>query len=386
MEEKTIAIIPARGGSKRIINKNIKSFNGVPLILWTLAEIYKVREIDKVIVSTESNRIIEILEFFNFDYIIRDIALSQDETSSEDVLLDAISKLESNYAITAFIQCTNPFESSNTYSNVIRSLVENKHASNSFSASKFKGWLWENQKSFAIGTNHDKQVRLRSQDIIWSNYIERGSIVAMRTEHFIKTKIRFSGKTLLVESESKYNADIDNPEDFEIAEVIHKIQRSKKKFENIKLLVIDFDGVFSNNMVQTSSNGIESVDSNKYDSLIFKHLKKKVQILVLSSETSSTTRERVEKLKINFIDSAKDKKLALKQFLHKENISFENVAFVGNDLNDLIPMMMCHYSFCPKDSPKQIKKIANEIIPVKGGKGVLRYVYEKYYSLFENDF
>ena len=386
MEEKTIAIIPARGGSKRIKNKNIKSFNGVPLILWTLAEIYKVREIDKVIVSTESNRIIEILEFFDFEYLIRSNELSQDETSSEDVLLDVISKLDSNYEITAFIQCTNPFESSNTYSNVIRSLVENKHASNSFSASKFKGWLWENQKSFAVGTNHDKHLRLRSQDIIWDNYIERGSIVAMRTEHFTKSKIRFSGKTLLVESESKYNADIDNPEDFEIAEVIHKIQRSKKKFENIKLLVIDFDGVFSNNKVQTSSNGIESVDSNKYDSLIFNHLKKKVQILVLSSETSSTTRERVEKLKINFIDSAKDKKLALKQFLHKENISFENVAFIGNDLNDLIPMMMCHYSFCPKDSPKQIKKIANEVIPVKGGKGVLRYVYEKYYSLFENNF
>ena len=381
---KTIAIIPARGGSKRILNKNIKLFNGVPLILWTLAEAFKVKEIDRLIVSTDSQKLIEILNHFNFEYILRPNVLSGDEISSEDVLLNVLGEVKDEYETLAFVQCTNPFDKSEVYTDVINTLIKDKNANSAFAASKFKGWLWKKDDLYSKGVNHKKEVRIRSQDIFWDNYIERGSIVALKISSFKNSKQRFYGNTLIVENSNKFNIDIDDIEDFELAELAHKFIRSKIKFKNIKLIVADFDGVFSSNKVSTSNDGLESVKTNKYDSIIIKDLLKKVDFLILSSEKSQTTSQRANKLNVDCIDSAGDKKTILKEVLFEKKLKFNEVAYIGNDLNDLLPMMMCGYSFCPKDSAKEIKSVANEVIPLKGGKGIIRYIYEKYYSFFEN--
>ena len=381
-KSKVVAIIPARGGSKRVKNKNIKTFNGLPLIIWTLVEAFKTFEIDDVFVSTDSKKIIQIVEYFGFSIIKRPLELANDDASSDVVLLHALKELGvDSYAILAFIQCTNPFENHSTYSSVISNLIKNKKCSNTFASSKFKGWLWENKGEASVGYNHKKEVRKRSQDIDWSLHIERGSIVGIRIPDFLKSENRFSGITNAVLSDNKFNIDIDTETDFLIAEEIFKAKRKFSKFKNIKIIFTDFDGVISNNKVSTDQNGNEFVNTSKSDSMILNDFKSQVEIIVISSEISGTTKKRCEKIGLNCYDSIKNKKQLIKEIVYEKGYNWSETAYVGNDLNDLIPIILCGYSFAPIDSESIVLGAVNEIIPVNGGEGVLRFIYNKYFNL-----
>jgi len=98
MKKKTIAIIPARGGSKRIKGKNLKNFNGAPIISKTIKILKKSRLFDKIIVSTDSKKIKKIaLESGALVPFIRPRFLSDDFTSSGEVIKHCIKFMEKKY-------------------------------------------------------------------------------------------------------------------------------------------------------------------------------------------------------------------------------------------------------------------------------------------------
>jgi YrbI family 3-deoxy-D-manno-octulosonate 8-phosphate phosphatase len=384
---RTIAIIPARGGSKRIPYKNIRKFNGLPLIVWTLVEAFKSFNIDDFYVSTEDDLIKEVLNFYSFKFIDRDPSHSIDTSSSDEVLEHTIRKLSDQNIIfdyVAFIQCTNPFDDCEVYDNVIQKLINNPFYDNSFASSIFKGWLWKrNEKNEAIGFNHDKNKRERSQDIDWDLNQERGSIVCFKKETFLKSKYRLSDKTLMVDCPNRPLIDIDTELDFSMAENIFIAHRkNRRKFFDKKVIFTDFDGVFSDNLVYTSSDNIENISSNKYDSLIIPLLKSKINIIVLTSEKNYNVKNRCEKIKLDGFFAVEDKKSVIKNYLIENNLNWDDVAYIGNDYNDLIASLTCGYSFCTLDSPEGLKRVVDEVIPVNGGNGVLRYLFEKYFNEF----
>ena len=146
----------------------------------------------------------------------------------------------------------------------------------------------------------------------------------------------------------------------------------------IQLLVYDFDGVFTNNKVFVDENGKESVICNKSDGLAVGLIRKLgYKQIILSSEKNNVVLRRAEKLNLEAYNGVSNKLKFLKKYLAEQNLKFENVAYVGNDINDEEAMKECAHVFCPIDSYKSILKIADEIIPVKGGDGVIRYIAEK---------
>ena len=91
-----IAFIPARCGSKAIRFKNIKEFCGKPLIYWNLLALQNATLVDKVYVATDCIEISEVVENFGFDKVkiyMRDRVNAQDESSTEDVMLEFIDKI-----------------------------------------------------------------------------------------------------------------------------------------------------------------------------------------------------------------------------------------------------------------------------------------------------
>ena len=382
---KTIAIIPARGGSKRIPHKNIRKFNGLPLIIWTLVEVFKSFNIDDFYVSTEDDMIKEVLNFYSFKFIDRDPKHAIDTSTSDEVLEHSIRKLSNQNVIfdyVAFIQCTNPFDDCEVYDDVIQKLINNPFYDNSFASSIFKGWLWKrNENNEAIGFNHDKNKRERSQDIHWDLNQERGSIVCFKKETFLKSKYRLSDKTLMVDCANRPLIDIDTELDFSMAENIFIAHRkNSRRFFNKKIIFTDFDGVFSDNLVYTSSDNIENISSSKYDSLIIPLLKTKINIIVLTSEKNYSVKNRCEKIKLDGFFGVEDKKSVIKNYLIENNLNWDDVAYIGNDYNDLIASLICGYSFCTLDSPEGLKRVVDEVIPVNGGNGVLRFLFEKYFN------
>ncbi len=114
------ALIPMRGGSKSIPNKNIKLFGGKPLCAWVLDAVKNSKFIDEIYVSSDSNRILEIVEKINkkVNLLKRSPSLAKDKTSTEEVMLDFASKFNFDNLVT--LQVTSPFTTSKDIDNAIK--------------------------------------------------------------------------------------------------------------------------------------------------------------------------------------------------------------------------------------------------------------------------
>ena len=119
----------------------------------------------------------------------------------------------------------------------------------------------------------------------------------------------------------------------------------------IKLIVYDFDGVMTNNKVYVDQNGNETVQVNRADGLGISEFKK---------------------LGINCLQGIENKKTALSEYCNKNNISLQNVAYVGNDINDKEGMGIAGKTYCPADAHDSIKSISDYILKTNGGDGVIR--------------
>ena len=151
---------------------------------------------------------------------------------------------------------------------------------------------------------------------------------------------------------------------------------------SVDLIVLDFDGVLTDNFVYIDQNGTESVRCSRSDGLAFDILRKtNVKVIILSTETNKVVKERARKLKVDAFNSKDNKEAFLKQYCLENSYSLERVLFIGNDLNDYNAMKISGYSLCPVDSHPEIIKIASWVIGVEGGKGVIRYLVESILDL-----
>jgi len=104
-----LAIIPARGGSKGVPRKNIRLLAGKPLIAWTIAEAKKSKYIDRLILSSEDDEIIEVARDFGCEIPFkRPVELAQDETPGIEPVIHAINTLEEKYDFVVLLQPTSP--------------------------------------------------------------------------------------------------------------------------------------------------------------------------------------------------------------------------------------------------------------------------------------
>ncbi len=144
----------------------------------------------------------------------------------------------------------------------------------------------------------------------------------------------------------------------------------------IKTIFYDFDGVMTNNKVLVSQDGSESVFVNRSDGLAISYFKKLgINQLIISTETNAVVTQRANKLDIDVYQGVENKLETVKSLMKKLNLKNQDVAYVGNDLNDLEVMSFLQHSFCPIDSHPKILCTSKEIIDCKGGNGVIMALY-----------
>lgn len=147
--------------------------------------------------------------------------------------------------------------------------------------------------------------------------------------------------------------------------------------KQIKLLVSDFDGVMTDNRVLVDENGKESVFVNRSDGLAVGILRKRgIKTIVLSTETNGVVSARARKSNIECLQSVCDKAAALKEYCVNNGFDLENVAYIGNDINDLEVMKLVGTKIVPADAYEEVKSIADIITKAKGGCGVIREVVD----------
>ncbi len=143
----------------------------------------------------------------------------------------------------------------------------------------------------------------------------------------------------------------------------------------IKLLILDFDGVLTDNRVLVDQHGTESVWCHRGDGWGIARLKETgLEILVLSTETNPVVMARCQKMGLDCIHGCQDKPSALRLLVEERNLELHKVAYVGNDVNDLACMAQVGVAIAPADAVPEIRKIAHITTTQNGGYGAVREI------------
>ena len=152
----------------------------------------------------------------------------------------------------------------------------------------------------------------------------------------------------------------------------------------IRLIAFDFDGVFTDNMVYVSEDGSETVRCFRSDGIGLQKLKKlDIDTVIISTEANPVVSARARKLKIRCIQDCQDKRAALEDIVQEKNITLSEVAFVGNDINDLACLECVALPIVVQDAYQDVVSTALYQTKNPGGHGAVREVcdlFEKYRS------
>ena len=160
-----------------------------------------------------------------------------------------------------------------------------------------------------------------------------------------------------------------------------KATRSKFR-KTIKLIVFDFDGVLTDNRVLVFQDGREAVFCSRSDGLAFDLFRAaNLRTLILSTEVNPVVSARARKLRTAVLQGREDKRSTLIDYCAKHQILLHQVAYVGNDVNDLAAMECVGLPICPSDAHRTIKRISKHVLRSKGGAGVARELAETFFGL-----
>lgn len=224
-----LAIIPARGGSKGLPDKNIKVLGGKPLIQWKIDAALNAESIERVILSTDSKKIANICRNTGIEIpFMRPSYLSQDNSSSIDVYNYTINKLrQEDKAIKdeyVVLLPTVPFVTSQDIDNAVEMFKKNS-ADSVISCKKMpfpKEWIFDVDINNKIVTNNEEEISLLPRQKYSSSYIANGGIYVLRHSLVSVYNSYYFKNTLAYEMPEERSIDIDTIEDFKLAEYTYE--------------------------------------------------------------------------------------------------------------------------------------------------------------------
>ena len=224
-----LAIIPARGGSKRLPRKNILDLNGKPLIGWTIEASLKSKYIDDIVVSSDDDKILEIAKNLDVKTIKRPQKLANDTATTTDVLVHTINNMNKKYDYIVLLQPTSPLRSEKHINEAIE-LLETKKADAVVSVCEMDhSPLWSNTLDDSLsmkGFLKDEVLNKRSQDLE-KYYRLNGAIYICKTNKLLEEKSFFLKDNIFAYiMDKKSSIDIDEEVDFILANIL--IQQSQQ--------------------------------------------------------------------------------------------------------------------------------------------------------------
>ncbi len=147
---------------------------------------------------------------------------------------------------------------------------------------------------------------------------------------------------------------------------------------SIELIVLDVDGTMTDSHITYSENGDEIKSFNVKDGLAIASWRKLGrQVAIITGRSSKIVARRAQELRIeHFYQGVENKKEVLEKLLLKLDIKMENVAAIGDDLNDLSMLKSAALSFVPRDASSYVDRIADVVLTKKGGEGAVREMIE----------
>ena len=148
--------------------------------------------------------------------------------------------------------------------------------------------------------------------------------------------------------------------------------------EKITLIVLDVDGTMTDGSVYIDSNRVETKKFNIKDGLGIRLAQSVgVEFMLLTGRSSACVEQRANELHIKYIaQGIQDKAAYLKAFIAEHTLSSDQIAYIGDDINDLAAMRYTGVSACPSDAANEVKAYCDFVLTAKGGEGAVREFIE----------
>jgi len=392
-----LAIIPARGGSKGIPRKNIKLFAGYPLIAYSIQAALNSKYVTRTIVSTDDDEIASVAKEYGAEVpFLRPEEFAQDQTLDFPVfenLLKTLKESEGYYPdLVIQLRPTSPIRPINLVDDAIEEIFNDPEIDSvrgvvPSGQNPYKMWKIDNKSGLIQGLLKLEGIEEpynSARQSLPDTYWQTGHIDVIRTNVILEQKSMSGRKIKPIHIHPDFTVDLDKPADWQKAEwqvwyggldMVTPGNKRRPIPEQIDLVVFDFDGVMTDDIVYVNQDGIEMVAANRRDgmgiSLMHKAGKK---MIVLSSEVNHVVKARCEKLKLPVIQGVEKKAEVLQKYLKENSVNPNHVIFIGNDVNDLpcFPIVGC--ALVVADAHPAALRQADIILQHNGGKGAVREV------------
>ena len=231
--KKILAVIPARGNSKRIPKKNIKNFFDQPIIKYSIDVAVKSKCFDEVMVSTDDKKIAQMAKKYGAKIpFLRSTANSSDHATTADVLKEVLLQYQKQGKIYDYVCCiyaTAPFITINKIKTA-KKMIMKTGAGSVFPITRFSSPIQRSfniDKSGNLKMNWPENENLRSQDIKPS-YYDSGQFYFLNTKEFLKQRTLFAKKALPIIVSELETQDLDNKEDWKMAELKYEALKKRK--------------------------------------------------------------------------------------------------------------------------------------------------------------
>lgn len=403
----TLALIPARGGSKGIPRKNIRPFAGYPLISYSIAAALQAETVTRTLVSTDDEEIAAVARSFGAETpFLRPPELARDDTTDLPVFEHALGWLAENESyrpeVVVQLRPTSPLRPPGCVDEAVRLLLEHPEADCvrgvvPAGQNPYKMWRLDPETGRMIpllaapGIPEPYNAPRQSLPPV---YWQTGHIDAIRAGAILE-KGSLTGDVLYpLKIDPRYTIDLDNLHDwaryewlaaFGGLDYVSPGGPRRPMPEEIELLILDFDGVITDNRVWTDQDGRESVASNRSDSEGLSRLRKAgVAAVVISKETNPVVARRCEKLSIPCLQGIGDKATALKDLLAERTIDPARTVYLGNDTNDLPCFPLVGWAVAVADAVLEVKRAADHVTQKAGGHGAVREICDLILQRKEN--
>jgi N-acylneuraminate cytidylyltransferase len=395
-----LGVVMARGGSKGLTRKNVRPLRGHPLVAYSIASGLAAETITRVIMSTDDREIADTARAYGADVpFLRPAELALDDTPDFPVIEHALRWLAESEGyrpeVVVQLRPTTPFRPRGFVDEAVRLLLEDS------TIDCVRGVTIPKQTPFKMWRPREDGTMgplLELPDIaepynaprqkLPVAYWQTGHVDAIRTRTILEQRTLTGRRVRPLLIEQHYCVDIDTAADFELAEQALEAKSLDIDFprstrgdrqgprewpRDVRLVVFDFDGVFTDNRVLTLQDGTEGVLCDRSDGLGLAMLRQRGQsMVVLSTEMNPVVSARCRKLGLPYEQGLSDKGAALVKLAESRGVSLDQIIYVGNDLNDLDCMRKAGFAVAVGDAHPSALAAADWILRRPGGQGAVR--------------
>lgn len=374
------ALVLARGGSKGIPLKNIKMLAGVPLIGWVLRAAVDSELFDSVWVSTDHDEIEKVAKAWGAKVHRRSPEVSRDSSSSLETVNEFV-RLNPEVDVICNIQatspCLHPFHLKGALD-----LITQQGYDSVFSVVRRHQFRWKEVKAetgeFTAALNLDPSNRPRRQD--WNGELcENGSFYFANRELLEKRGCMQGGKLTYFEMLPEYSVDIDVDIDWPVAEqrVLRYGYFGRGAPEMVGLVFFNVSGCLTEGRIFLSVSGGEMVSINTRDTIGIRMLQKEgVEVVLLTSVLDPIAQSLSEKLSqrtgCQVMQVGEEPLESLKLVVGQRKLDWKDVAYMGNDTQDVKCLNLAGMSAVPRDAPVEAINASKYTCRSVGGKGAVR--------------